>query len=223
MKFSVQSENLARALSLCSRALAPHASLPVLANYLIEAQPARLKIAASNLEISATAYVAAEVAEPGAITLPARTLADWLGTLAAGPISATLNPRTATVRLTAGRATAQIKGVSADEYPQLPAAPASPDLTLDPERFRTAAGRLVMAAATEDTRPVLRGVQFTLEGRTLTLAAADGLRLSVCTLPVEASTTPLIDSTRPDWSYTDPSLSLSCTPGMFLSVSSIEP
>jgi DNA polymerase-3 subunit beta len=58
-------------------------------------------------------------------------------------------------------------------------------VSLDPKGLRQAIGQSVFAAATDDSRPVLTGVDTKLEGRLLTLAASDGFRLSVYKLPLE--------------------------------------
>ena len=52
------------------------------------------------------------------------------------------------------------------------------------EALRQGIGQVVFAAATEESRPVLTGVDAKFEGDTLTLAAADGFRLAVYKLPL---------------------------------------
>ena len=50
---------------------------------------------------------------------------------------------------------------------------------IDPQVLRTAISRVVFAAATEETRPVLTGVKMEISGQQFTLAGADGFRLAV--------------------------------------------
>jgi DNA polymerase-3 subunit beta len=50
---------------------------------------------------------------------------------------------------------------------------------INPQVFRSAIARVAFAAATEESRPILTGVEIKLEEDRFTLAAADGFRLAV--------------------------------------------
>ena len=71
MKLSVMQENLARGLSVVSRAVSSRSTLPVLANVLLKTEDAGLKLTATNLEIGITAWVPGKIDEDGATTVPA--------------------------------------------------------------------------------------------------------------------------------------------------------
>src|SRR5690242_21280581 len=77
-------ENLQRALAQVSRAVATKTTMPILGNVLIATDDARLKISATNLEIGITTWIDAGVTEPGALTVDARLLAEFVNTLPAG-------------------------------------------------------------------------------------------------------------------------------------------
>ena len=59
-------------------------------------------------------------------------------------------------------------------------------MLVDPEPLRRALSQVVFAAATDDARPVLTGVHFSVEGDEVRMAAADGFRLAVRTLQLNA-------------------------------------
>ena len=84
MKLSVMQENLARGLSIVSRAVSSRSTLPVLANVLLKTEDAGLKLTATNLEIGITYWVPGKVDEDGATTVPARLLTDLVNSLPAG-------------------------------------------------------------------------------------------------------------------------------------------
>ena len=84
MKLSVMQENLARGLSLVSRAVSSRTTLPVLANVLLRTQDGGLRLTATNLEIGITAWVPGKIEAEGALTVPARLLTDVVGGLPAG-------------------------------------------------------------------------------------------------------------------------------------------
>ncbi|MER7109465.1 DNA polymerase III subunit beta [Streptomyces sp. NPDC000229] len=66
--------------------------------------------------------------------------------------------------------------------------------TMDAQRFLTQLNRVLPAAGRDETLPVLTGVQMTLEGQTLTLAATDRYRFAVAEVPVTATVQPLVKS-----------------------------
>ena len=71
MKVSCLQENLAKGLSIVSRAVSTRSTLPVLANVLMSTDNGRLKLSATNLEVVITCWIGAKVEEEGAITVPA--------------------------------------------------------------------------------------------------------------------------------------------------------
>ena len=84
MKISVLQENLAKGLSIVSKAVDSRPTLPVLNNILLEAEGSRLKLAATNLQMSITMWISAKVDVAGSITLPANTFRDLVTNLSRG-------------------------------------------------------------------------------------------------------------------------------------------
>jgi len=179
MKIVCRQENLAKGLSIVGRAVATRSALPVLSNILLATDESRLKLSATNLEISVNCWVGADVKEEGAITVPARLLTNFVNSLPPEPIELNLIARTQTLNLRCGRYEANIKGIDAQEFP----------LILVPEEDKAASFAtadlakmidcVVFAAATDESRPVLTGVYTELTPQGVTLAAADSYRLSV--------------------------------------------
>ena len=179
MKVSCQQENLAKGLSVVSRAVATRSTLPITANVLLKTENSRLKLAATNLEIALSYWVGARVDEEGEITIPNRFLTPFVESLPNDRLELALTPRSRQVKIECGRNQATIGGMDADDFPPIPAVQADTVMRLDPQTLRKAIGQVVFAAATDDTRPVLTGVHMLAEGEKLTLAAADGFRLAV--------------------------------------------
>src|SRR6478735_757963 len=120
MKVSVSQDNLARGIAIVSRAVATRSTLPVLGNILLATEGGRLKLAATNLEIGITHWTGAQVQTEGAITVPARQLADYVNALPPDRVDMELNPKTQTLHLKCARYDANIKGVDASEFPIIP-------------------------------------------------------------------------------------------------------
>lgn len=192
MKVTVLQENLARGLSTVSRAVSPRSTLPVLANVLIATDEGRLRLSATNLEMGITCWIGAKIEEEGSTTVPSRTLADLVGTMPNPQVSLTLDARTQTLNVRSGASTNDIKGIDAQEFPPLPVPDFSDALQINVQNFKEMIQQVAFAASTDEARPVLMGVLVKVEKDTITMAAADGFRLSVRTSTLSgAATQPL--------------------------------
>lgn len=184
MNVSCLQENLQRGLAHVARAVATKSTLPVLGNILLATDRGQLKLAATNLEIAITSWIGCQIEEEGSITVPARLLTEFVASLPNDKITLQLDRRTQSLHLRCARAKATIKGIAADDFPVIPsvasgAESSRPTARLDPELLREIIGQVIFAAATDDSRPALTGANVRFEGQRLTMAAADGYRLSV--------------------------------------------
>jgi DNA polymerase-3 subunit beta len=178
MNISVLQENLAKAVSIATKAVESRPTLPVLSNLLLEAEDSRLRIAATNLQMSITVWIGAKVDQAGSITLPAKTFADLVNNLSKERVDIQLDASTSTVKVSCGSTKSNIKGIDADEFPPINHAE-TPDLLIDAKVLRDMINQTAFAAAREDNRPILTGVYTLIEGENITMAAADGFRLAV--------------------------------------------
>lgn len=195
MKASCLQENLAKGLSIVGRAVASRSTLPVLSNVLVATDNGQLKLSATNLEIGVNCWVGAKVEEEGAITVPARLLGDFVNSLPPERIDLELDEATQTLNLKCARIESNIKGIDAQEFPLVPTAADSEDaIRLDPESLRTMIDQVVFAAATDESRPILTGVLVQFDEDSLTMAAADGFRLSVKSTPLNQNVTNTLDA-----------------------------
>jgi DNA polymerase-3 subunit beta len=184
VKLSVMQENLARGLSVVSRAVSSRSTLPVLANVLLKTEDAGLKLTATNLEIGITYWVPGKIETDGATTVPARLLTDLVNSLPAGDrVDLDLQPSD-TLHLRSGRFETNIKGIDADEFPAIQTAGERPTTRIAQNVLRRALAEVTFAAASDEARPILTGVLARFEGDQVTLAAADNYRIAVRTIPV---------------------------------------
>jgi DNA polymerase III subunit beta len=189
MKVTLLQENLARGLGIVSRAVSPRSTLPVLSNILIATDEGRLRLSATNLEMGITCWIAARIEEEGSTTVPARTLADLVNTLPGDQVAMNLDTTTQTLNVRSGTSTNDIKGIDAQEFPPLPVPDMEGAVQLNVVDFREMIHQVAFAASTDEARPVLMGVLVIVDGDQITMAAADGFRLSVrsATLSAPAS------------------------------------
>jgi DNA polymerase-3 subunit beta len=184
MKVSCLQENLARGLSVVGRAVAARSTLPILGNIMLATDASRLKLSATNLEIGINCWLGAKVEQEGAITVPARLLADFVNSLPPERIDLELITRTQTLNLKCGRFEANIRGLDAQEFPSVGLPGDENRIALNAEDLRAMIDRVAFAAATDESRPVLTGVLAELTTESLTFAAADSYRLSVASTPL---------------------------------------
>jgi DNA polymerase-3 subunit beta len=180
VKVTCPQENLQRALSQVSRAVATKTALPVLSNVLLVAEEGHLKIAATDLHIGITTRIDAAIAEEGRITVDARLLSEFVNTLPNEDVELSTPGTRAMLNVKCGRSTASINGIDADDFPVMPGIKEDAIvIEIEPGQFRELVAQVELAAASDDSRPVLAGVLTRVEGNKITLAAADGFRLAV--------------------------------------------
>ncbi|MFC1916318.1 DNA polymerase III subunit beta [Chloroflexota bacterium] len=186
MKLSCLQENLNRGLNVVGRAVATRTTLPITNNILLATDQSRLKLTATNLEMAITCWIGAKIEDEGAITVPARLLTEFISSLPNDKIDISLSPRTKTLELKCARFEARISGVDAKDFPPIPKIEEGLTTKAEIETLEQGINQVVFAAATEESRPVLTGVDAQFNGDLLTLAAADGFRLAVYKLPLAA-------------------------------------
>jgi DNA polymerase-3 subunit beta len=177
MKVKVLQENLNKALSNTSRFASSRAQLPVLGNILLKAFKNKLLIAATNLEISLSTQIGAQVEKDGEITVPARVIAETIGNLL--PESLSLVAEKEQLKVEAQGTTMVISGMNSSDFPAIPQKIADKGaIRLPKEAFLKALNQVLFASSLDETRPVLTGILFLFKKGWLTLVATDGFRLS---------------------------------------------
>jgi DNA polymerase-3 subunit beta len=194
MKLSCLQENLSKGLGIVSRAVATRSTLPITQNVLIATDQSRLKLAATNLEIAISCWIGAKIEEEGAITIPARLLTEFTNSLPNDKIEIALSQRT--LQLKCARFEARINGLDAQDFPPIPQVTDGLATKIEIKALKEGIEQVTFAAATEESRPVLTGVQLEFDGDKLAMAAADGFRLAVHNTslldPVKAKTSIIV-------------------------------
>lgn len=178
MELTVTQENFARALSAVGRVASSKTQLPILSNILLRTDGNRLLVAATNLEIATTQYIGAKIAKPGAITVPARLISEFVSSLPKDSIE--LRVVGENIHITSGKYHSIINGVIADDFPELPTINEENSVTyaINTEEFKQAVSQTIITASSDSTRPVLTGVYWHSHEGFIYLAATDGYRLS---------------------------------------------
>lgn len=188
MRLTIQAADLHAVLEVASAATdARRSVLPVLGCVLLEAGPdQRLLAVGTDLERRAWHAAPAEVAQPGALAVAPKPLAELLAAVGERE-QVQLTVEGARVTATAGQATVRLAGLPAEEFPAgvdftTPAA----EVSLPGAALASALGAVEHAAARDMSRPVLAGVELVVADGWLAITAADGFRLAHRRVPVAA-------------------------------------
>jgi DNA polymerase III subunit beta len=178
MELSVTQENLTKALSNVGRVASSKTGLPILSNILLRTDGNRLLIAATNLEIASTHYIGAKIVNPGAITIPARLVTDFVSSLPKGTVD--LKVKDSHLSISSGSYSSVINGVVADEFPELPTIDETSSIqySIKTADFKQSVSQTIITTSNDSTRPVLTGVYWHSFDGYLYLAGTDGYRLS---------------------------------------------
>ncbi|PID30833.1 DNA polymerase III subunit beta [Candidatus Saccharibacteria bacterium] len=176
MKLKVTQENLSKALGYVARVANNRGTLPVLANVLLSIENNRLKLATTNLEIAISCTIGAQVQNEGTITVPARLFQELVSGLPSGVIE--LEQDEQRLKISADQYKSVINGVSADEFPVMPAIEKGATLTISAQTMKEALQQVLFAASNDESRPVLTGVCVRSRDGALYFAATDSYRLA---------------------------------------------
>ena len=176
MKLQVTQENLNRALNAVARVANTRGTLPILANVLLKTANNRLSISATNLDIAITHFTGAKVSEEGSITVPARLMQDFVGSLPDGVINLELED--SKLHVTTDQYNSTVNGIMADDFPVMPAITTGKSWSIESAVFKKALQQVVFAASNDETRPVLTAVLLQTIDGVLYMAATDSYRLA---------------------------------------------
>jgi DNA polymerase III subunit beta len=180
VKFRVERDVLAEAVTWAARALPTRPPVPVLSGLRIEAEAeGLLRLSSFDYEVSARVEVPAEVMDAGTVLVSGRLLADISRSLPGKPVDVVTEG--SRVGLTCGASRFTLLTMPVEEYPTLPAMP-DPSGIVAGDVFSQAVAQVSVAASRDETLPILTGVRVEIEGETVTLLATDRYRLAMRTL-----------------------------------------
>mgnify|MGYP001247551370 FL=1 len=192
MKLQCTQENLDKALSNISRAVANRTTLPITQNVLLKATNGKLQLSATNLEMAINTWIGCEISDEGETTIPARIFTDLIKSYPNDNIDLNLNNNNLIIKC--GPYNSNLITQSSDEFPPIPESDSlDPTFIISPSSFSKLINSVIFSAAQDQSRPVLTGVKFSITNNKLTLATADGFRLSIISFELENENIPEID------------------------------
>ena len=203
MKLTCSQAALNSNLQCVSRAVATRPTHPVLANVLLTADEGTGKVSLTGFDLSLgiqTTFTAA-VEQSGAITLPSRLLGDIVSRLSADSPLSLQSPGTPdsdsasndddqgadeqgaglSFQLTARTGAYTVRGMPAEDFPELPMAQSPVAIPLLAQSLRDGLARTLFATSSDEAKQILTGVHLVVSPSSLEFAATDGHRLAVLT------------------------------------------
>lgn len=188
MKLSVTRDNLHAGLGAVSATIPTKTTLPVLSNILVEAEDGKLTLSGTDLDISVSVTIEADVTEPGSVTVPARKFAEIVRELAAAPVHVETDG--VEIRIESGKSRFKLFGLAPDEFPGAPEIDFADSWKMDASLVQELISRTSFAVSTEESRPILNGVLWQLKPDSAVMVATNGHRLAKMTIELSGTGTP---------------------------------
>jgi DNA polymerase III subunit beta len=186
MKLICSQSDLNTHLSLVSRAVPSRPTHPILSNILMvaDSETQRVSVTAFDLSLGIRSSFPAQIEVGGDVTLPAKLLTDIVSRLNEGEITLVYDDEetegdSATVMITSASGRFQVRGMDAEEFPELPVIEDGKSLMLPVFAVNEGLKGALFAASTDETKQVLTGVHLKHSQENLEFAATDGHRLAV--------------------------------------------
>jgi DNA polymerase-3 subunit beta len=192
MKLQCTQENLDKALSNISRAVSTRTTLPITQNVLLKANDGKLQLSSTNLEMALNTWIGADISQDGETTIPARLFTDLIKTFPNDNINLVHDNETNNINIKCGPFNSNLITQSSEEFPPIPeSTKLDPNISMSSKTLLKLLNSVIFSAAQDQSRPVLTGIKFTLNNNILTLASADGFRLSIIHHKLENDATDL--------------------------------
>jgi DNA polymerase-3 subunit beta len=176
MKFSILKSKLFDSVQKALNVVPGKTPLPTLSNFLIEVEETKLKISATDLDISITTSIPIKSTKKGSLTIPARTFADIIREAPETEIEINITDERLEMKI--DRGTYKISGTSSEEYPKIPSAQVAKEINVPGETIVRMIKKVGFAVSTDETRPALNGILWQSSGDMMCMVATDGHRLA---------------------------------------------
>ena len=177
LEITVSRAELLRELTAAQSVVERKTTIPILSNFLFEASDDKLTITATDLDQSLNTSCAAKVKKPGACTIPARKLYDYIKLLPEGDISIKLMDNH-WVQIRAGRSNTKMVGMARANFPQVPQFPAVGGYRINAATLHSMIAKVIFAISNEESRYTLNGALLVLKAESMAMVATDGHRLA---------------------------------------------
>jgi DNA polymerase-3 subunit beta len=184
LKITCETAALATICQNVQRAAAAKSTLPALECILLRVQNDELILTGYDGDMGIQTRIPVLDAQEGALALSGKVLCEMLRRFEGEKVTIAENDRN-TARITSGRTSYSICGLSAEEFPELPDFTGETKVEMPLQLLREMIRQTAFsAAAGSEAKAVHTGVRFALTSGALELAALDGFRLAIRKEPI---------------------------------------
>ena len=187
MKVTCSREELTQKLAVVSRGVSTRTAVQILGGILLTAEPGRLTLGATDMELSLRASLEAQVDGEGAVVVPGRLLVELARLLPEAEVSIEQRADEGVIHVASGSFESRLNTYTAEDFPRLPDAEGLERHSVERDALLETIGRVGRSASRDESRPVLTGILVRFEPGKLVMAATDSYRLSVKETPIEGA------------------------------------
>jgi DNA polymerase-3 subunit beta len=178
MNLTIAKDQLINGLQAVQNVVSTRTTLPILSNVLLRAESGRLELTATDLDVTVTCAVEAQVRKPGQTTVPVKRLFGIVRELSSSDVDMEVDDKNA-CSIRCGPSFFKVNGLNAEEFPPAPKFKEDKKVSLKQDSVRGMMRKTSYAISTDEARYVLNGIFFSLRDHKLTMVATDGRRLAM--------------------------------------------
>lgn len=186
MKCVCEGIDLSDAVLKVVKACSSKTTVPVLECVKLSVKNDGITLSATDGEIAIIKTVKAEVYEEGDICVPGKYFADFIKKLEGVQISLSCVGKQMEISYADSQSSMQV--LPADDFPRIDTEISENSFTLKTADLKNFIRATTFCCATDDSRPILKGCQFVVDGENITLTSLDGFRLATVSGKVISST-----------------------------------
>ncbi|MFC2061083.1 DNA polymerase III subunit beta [Elusimicrobiota bacterium] len=186
MKLKLNTGEFSNLISIVLPAISNRSTLPSLSHFLIDASKDSVKLCATDLEIGIESSLKTKIEKSGSATIPARNLADIVRVIDSEEF--TFNKiKEGTFELSSfdGNTKFNIIGGDSEDYPGFPEIKEDKSIVMDIAKFKEGIEKTIFSVSKDESRYILCGIYFEVNGKELKMISTDGRRLSYFNSPIK--------------------------------------
>lgn len=192
MRFFINRDRFVHDVQNVTKAVSSRTTIPILTGIKIVADHSGITLTGSDSDISIETFIPKEeegseivrIEEKGSIVLQARFFAEIVKKLPGQDIEIIVQDQFATT-IRSGSSVFNLNGLDPEEYPRLPQVKEDLLFRLPQDMLKNLIRQTVFAVSTQETRPVLTGVNLETEEDELNCTATDSHRLAMRKATIE--------------------------------------
>lgn len=192
MKFQIQRDRLVDGVTDVMKAVSSRTTIPILTGIKIMAHEEGVTLTGSDSDISIESFIPkdedgkeiVQIHQAGGIVLQAKFFESIVKKLPMDTVEIEVHSNLQTV-IRSGKSEFNLNGLDVNEYPHLPQIEEASVLKIATNLLKTIIRQTVFAVSTSETRPILTGVNWTIENGELNCVATDSHRLAMRKAPIK--------------------------------------